>query len=188
MRYIILILLTLLGYGAIAQPQQEVELCPGKRNSFNYFSEASTSGGGWLWMFNSDTIANNDNVRITWRDTGFYVITVVYKNECGEPTRNFKVKVVKCPESAIFFPSAFTPNGDGLNDGWSPIPFKIVEMKWQIYNRYGELVYTSKGIEDKWDGKHKGTSQGTFAFVYQCWWRGIDGKTGFKKGTVTLIR
>jgi gliding motility-associated-like protein len=186
MRIILIILLTLLGYSVSAQ--QEVELCPNFRNTFNYWTDASTSSGGWLWTLNSDTISTNSSVRITWRDTGYYLIRVYYKDKCGNPTRTYRVKVVKCPESAIFFPNAFTPDGDGLNDSWSPIPFKITEIRWIIYNRWGEKVYETNRIGDKWDGKHKGALQGIFTFVYICWWKGIDGKTGFNKGTIISIR
>ena len=54
MRYIILLLLTVIGY--VAHAQQEIELCPGERNSFTYWVNASTSNGGWLWILNRDTI------------------------------------------------------------------------------------------------------------------------------------
>jgi gliding motility-associated-like protein len=139
-------------------------------------------------MLNGDTISHNPSIRINWRDTGFYVIRVFYINDCGEPTRLYRVRVKKCPESSIFFPNAFTPNGDGLNDGWSPISFKIIEMKWSVWNRYGQKVYESKYIEDKWNGQFKNTPQPIGGYVFQCWWRGIDGKTGFKKGNIVLLR
>ena len=104
------------------------------------------------------------------------------------PVRYYRVNVRRCPESAIFFPNAFTPNGDGLNDGWSPIPFKIVEIKWQVWNRYGQMVYQTNKLGDKWNGIFKNTPQPMSGYVFQCWWRGIDGKTGYKKGNLILIR
>lgn len=186
MKYVILFLLTVIGY--VARAQQEIELCPGSRNSFTYWTYASTGSGGWIWLLNRDTISYNNSVRITYRDTGFYLITVKYKDECGEPREYYRVRVKKCPESAIFFPNAFTPNGDGLNDGWSPIPFKIVQIRWQVYNRWGEKVYETNQIENKWNGTYKNIAQPIGNFVFQCWWRGIDGKTGYKKGNLVLIR
>jgi len=186
MKQLLCLLLIVIGYTAAAQ--QEVELCPNVRNSFNYWASASTNSGGWLWTLNSDTISTNSNIRITWRDTGFYLIRVYYKDECGTPTRIYRVRVKKCPESAIFFPNAFTPDGDGLNDAWSPIPFKITEIKWSVWNRYGEKVYETNRIGDKWNGIYKEAQQGIFTFVFMCSWKGIDGKTGFKKGCIILIR
>jgi gliding motility-associated-like protein len=186
MRFILTILLIVLGYCASAQ--QKIELCSYYPKTFNYWSQASPTGGGWLWMLNNDTISINSQVTITWSDTGYYRIRVFYRNECGEQSRDYFVRVIDCLKSSIFFPNAFTPDGDGLNDKWSPIPFKITEIRWMIYNRWGEKVYETNRIGDKWDGKHKGSLQGIFTFVYICWWKGIDGKTGFNKGTIISIR
>jgi gliding motility-associated-like protein len=186
MRYILTILFVFISF--FLKAQQEVVLCPENRTTFTYWSNPSVSGGGWIWVLNNDTISNYPNVRITWRDTGFYVIKVIYKKDCGEPSQLYNVKVLTCPKSAIFFPNAFTPNGDGLNDGWSPIPIRIIEMKWQVFNRYGEKVYESKSLQDKWNGTYKNVAQPMSNFVYQCWWRSVDGKTGYKKGNLILIR
>jgi hypothetical protein len=57
-----------------------------------------------------------------------------------------------------------------------------------VYNRWGEKVFETNKIGVKWDGKYKGVVQGTFNFVFICWWKGIDGKTGFQKGNLILIR
>jgi gliding motility-associated-like protein len=186
MRIILIILLTLLGYSASAQ--QEVELCSYYSKTFNYWSQSNVNGGGWLWLLNNDTISINNQVTITWRDTGYYTIKVFYKNDCGKVKQEYFVHVVDCVGSAIFFPNAFTPNGDGINDTWSPIPRKITEIRWMVFNRWGEKVYETNKIGDKWDGKYKGAIQGTFNFVYICWWKGIDGKTGFNKGNLIQIR
>ena len=180
MRYWILFLFMAISY--IAKGQQEVELCPGYRNSFSYWSYSNTNTGGWLWVLNSDTVSYNNNIRITYRDTGFYVLSVIYRDVCGIKKQTYNVYVKKCPESSIFFPNAFTPNGDGINDGWSPIPFKIVQIKWQVYDRFGVRVFECSDVGKKWDGTYKGVAQPISNFVFQCWWRGVDGKTGYKIG------
>ena len=64
----------------------------------------------------------------------------------------------------------------------------VIQIKWQVWNRFGEMVYQTNQIENKWNGKYKNTDQPMGGFVYQCWWRGIDGKTGYKKGNLVLIR
>jgi len=186
MRITLLILFTLFVYCASAQ--QQVELCSYYPKSFNYWSVANTSGGGWLWMLNDDTISINNQVTITWSDTGFYRIRVFYRNECGQQTRDYFVRVIDCLNSAIFFPNAFTPNGDGLNDMWVPIPRKIVEIRYNIWNRFGEKVFESNTFSKKWDGKYKGQPQNMGNFVFQAWWTDINGKRGFTKGNLILIR
>jgi gliding motility-associated-like protein len=187
MKYTLLwLIFTIIGY--VTYAQQEIELCPGYKTNFTYWSNSSTSTGGWLWILNSQVISHNNSVVINWSDTGFYLIKVSYADECGNPSRFYSVRVKKCPESAIFFPNAFTPTGDGLNDSWSPIPFKIIEIKWQIYNRWGEKVFESYRVGQKWDGTFKGVKQPIGNFVFICWWKGIDGKQGFRKGNLLLIR
>ena len=89
----------------------------------------------------------------------------------------------------IFVPTAFTPNGDGLNDVIRPIGVGIKKFNYfRIYNRWGQLVFSTSTNEDGWDGKIGGKEQGTATFVWIV--SGIDylDRPFFKKGTVTLIR
>ena len=177
-----------IGYVAHTQPQQEIELCPGERNSFTYWANASTSNGGWLWLLNRDVVSTSSSVRITYRDTGFYLITVHYRDECGEPIRFYRVKVKRCPESAIFFPNAFTPNG--INPIFKPIISiaDIENYELTIINRWGQPVFNTKKIEDGWNGQMGNQDAPNGLYIYQ-----IQINTGFKKeiikrGLINLIR
>lgn len=89
----------------------------------------------------------------------------------------------------IFIPSAFTPNQDGLNDKLKPFTVGIQQLLYfSVYNRWGQLVYSSKELNKGWDGKLAGVPQpaGTYVFAAE----GIDylGKRILKKGTTVLIR
>lgn len=101
---------------------------------------------------------------------------------------NIKVTIFKTgPE--IFVPGAFTPNGDGLNDIIMPICVGIKQLNFfRVYNRWGQLVFSTSAFGKGWDGKISGTPQGTNNFVYMA--QGVDylGNTIFKKGNVVLIR
>jgi gliding motility-associated-like protein len=92
------------------------------------------------------------------------------------------VKVV----AGIFVPSAFTPNGDGINDHWH-IPFldPLLDASVSVYNRYGQLVYHVDGDTVDWDGSLNGQPQGSGAYVYY-----IKFKSQYPqiKGTVLIIR
>ncbi|MBY0427549.1 MAG: gliding motility-associated C-terminal domain-containing protein, partial [Cytophagales bacterium] len=59
---------------------------------------------------------------------------------------------VKC--HTIFFPNAFTPNGDGKNDVYEVfyVPFGV-KVSIQFYNRWGDLVYFSEDYKNDWSGK-----------------------------------
>jgi len=98
------------------------------------------------------------------------------------------VKVFKT-EPRVFVPTAFTPNGDGLNDQFRPIAVGISKIEYfRVFNRWGELVFSTTVNGKGWDGNIAGKPQGSGTFVWVV--RGIDykGKHFFAKGTVTLIR
>jgi gliding motility-associated-like protein len=89
----------------------------------------------------------------------------------------------------IFVPSAFTPNGDGLNDIIFPICVGIKQLDFfRMYNRWGQLVFSTSQIGKGWDGKINGALQGSANFVYMA--QAVDylGHVIFKKGNIVLIR
>jgi gliding motility-associated-like protein len=89
----------------------------------------------------------------------------------------------------IFVPTAFTPNGDGLNDLLVPIPAGISEFEYfRVYNRYGQLVFSTTEVGKGWNGRIAGKEQGSDSFVWYVKGRDYTGKSIFKKGTSTLIR
>jgi len=89
----------------------------------------------------------------------------------------------------IFIPSAFSPNGDGMNDIIRP---KVVGMKqynyFRVYNRLGQMLYSTSTLEQGWDGRLGGTLQPSGAYVYMAQAVDYTGKMINKKGTFVLIR
>lgn len=85
--------------------------------------------------------------------------------------------------------SAFTPNNDGLNDCfgikyWGP----VLELEFNIYNRWGERVFHTTNPADCWNGKFKGVEQKTDVYVYWVRAKTVCEPLLFRKGTITLIR
>ncbi|RYZ15422.1 MAG: PKD domain-containing protein, partial [Sphingobacteriales bacterium] len=67
----------------------------------------------------------------------------------------------------VYVPDAFTPNGDGRNDRLRPLGFGIRELTYfRIYNRWGELVYTSSQMLPGWDGRIRGKMQAPDVYVW----------------------
>lgn len=98
------------------------------------------------------------------------------------------VKIFKT-SAYVFVPSAFTPNGDGLNDIIAPIAVGIKRIEYfRIFNRWGQLVFSTTVNGQGWDGKIAGTPQATNTFVWICSAIDYTGKKLFLKGKVTLIR
>ena len=96
--------------------------------------------------------------------------------------------VVVLNEAVVMTPSAFTPNGDGLNDYFGPIGKVPEGYRLQIFNRNGEMVFKSTNINQKWDGAYKGVKQPSSVFVYLIEYKDLQNKPQQQKGTLTLIR
>lgn len=91
----------------------------------------------------------------------------------------------------IGIPNAFSPNGDQMNDSFlvvSRIPLTIVEFN--IWNRWGQLVYENENGPDGWDGKQKDEEAPSDVYIYRVIYQvtGGSGRQYTKKGDVTLLR
>lgn len=113
---------------------------------------------------------------------------VVGRNEYGCPnydTANIKIDFT----SRTFIPNAFSPNGDGLND-----IFKIQNVRYErliifnVYNRLGNLVFSTQDVNKGWDGTFKGEAapQDVYYYMIQLGYGNNESKTF--KGDVTLLR
>jgi gliding motility-associated-like protein len=117
--------------------------------------------------------------------TTVYTATHSLASDC-QRSDQFTLVVLK--DALIFMPTAFTPNGDGLNDWFGPIGKVPGEFSMQIYNRNGQLVFKSSSTYDKWDGRYKGAVQPNEVFVYWIQYRDKQNKLFMRKGTLVLIR
>jgi len=66
----------------------------------------------------------------------------------------------------IYLPTAFTPNGDGLNDTFGAVGEGIEAYQLRIYNRWGEIIFQAKSIKEKWSGLQNGkpVPQGEYSY------------------------
>lgn len=145
------------------------------------------SGGDFYKWSPAEGLSADDipNPVVTLTHNQQYILTAYTEAGCAT-TDTLNIKVFKGP--AIYVPTAFSPNGDGKNDRFQfiAVGMKTVEL-FQVYNRYGQLVYFSSGFEG-WDGRVGGRSAEPGTYVWSI--RGIDfnGTVHSKKGTVTLVR
>lgn len=88
----------------------------------------------------------------------------------------------------IFFPNAFTPDGNERNDSFKPTYLFVKNYKMTIYNRLGEVMYISEKIEDGWNGDFKGKPAPQDAYIYVVELEDFIGEQFKTKGTFTLLR
>jgi gliding motility-associated-like protein len=150
------------------------------------------SGGvNYLWSpatgLSGTTIPNPIGTYTAAHDTIRYKLIVSDAIGCEDSAfvtvRIFQVK------PTIFVPTAFTPNSDGLNDVVRPICVGIEKILYfSVYNRWGQLVFTTTLDRHGWDGRIKGVLQNTGVFVWMVNAVDYTGQKIFMKGTVALIR
>jgi gliding motility-associated-like protein len=142
----------------------------------------------YMWTPDNGSL-NNPNINNPIASPLAQTIYTVYginTNGCRD-TAYVTIDVI---HDTIFIPSAFTPNGDGLNDvfrvgnlGY----YKLVEMS--VYNRWGNRVYyTTDGDNSGWNGTYEGVRADMDVYFYDVIVAGPDGKNHFFKGDVTLVR
>lgn len=89
----------------------------------------------------------------------------------------------------VFVPSAFTPNNDGRNDLLVPIAVGMKQIDYfQIFNRWGQMVFSTTTNGHGWDGRINGQPQATNTYVWLVKAVDFNGVPYFMKGVVTLIR
>lgn len=92
------------------------------------------------------------------------------------------------PEMRVFVPNTFTPNSDGLNDGFGPKGEGIAWIDMQIWDRWGNLIFHTNNPKQMWNGKYHKEDAPMGAYVYKIIARGPDLGTANFNGTVTLLR
>jgi gliding motility-associated-like protein len=87
----------------------------------------------------------------------------------------------------IYVPTAFTPNGDGLNDSFGVVGEGIEKYSLIVYDRWGQVVFQTSSIDHKWDGNKNGMDVPTGEYSYQLIAYGKEIGEVFKSGSVMLI-
>ncbi len=124
-------------------------ICPGEDVSFSALGgeSYSWSGPGGFYTENSSFMIYNTSVA----NTGWYYLTVADSNGCiGSDSTYLSIAPnAKC----LFIPDLTTPDGDGHNDTWQIFGLEnFTEAVVEIYNRWGNLIYTSSPYNNDWDG------------------------------------
>ena len=126
------------------------------------------------------------SIQITSKTSGFVLITATVggqKITFGSPAR------VKFVPINIYVPPVFTPNGDGVNDVLKPILVGIATFHYfSVYNRWGNLIFTSEDPNAGWDGRFKGVAQPVETYLWIAEGIDIQGKKIVQKGMTTLVR
>ena len=136
--------------------------------------------------FNSD----NYNADHIFKDLqpGIHHFVILDNYQCVKDSFDLEIKQAgNC--DTLFFPSAFTPNNDGLNDVFrSTLNFSIKSYEFIIYDRWGKRVFATNKQGEGWKGDFNGKSQPVGVYIWSVNYITANDKKKVLKGTVTLLR
>ena len=133
------------------------------------------------------TVIITKEILVAGQESILYTLTGSTAIGCTE-SDNVLIKIFKTGPS-IFVPGGFTPNSDGKNDVIRPVLVGMRSLdRFNVYNRFGQLVFSTTTMGKGWDGRIQGELQGTAAYVYNAQATDYTGKIVKQAGTFVLIR
>lgn len=149
---------------------------------------SNNTGINYQWQINGVDVGENNSQFTTNKLTNGDMVTCTISatGSCVAPKTSMPINMVVTKPVEAKIPNTFTPNGDGVNDTWdidvlSGYPDCLVN----IYDRYGSLVFTSKGYSKPWNGTLNGKPVPTGTYYYVIDLGDINQKLS---GSITVIR
>lgn len=172
--------------------ETDVLVCPG--DTLHFLNKSTGSIDRWEWNFGNGAISSlplprNFRYGPVSTETVFPVTLIAYNNtlNCSDTARRLVSVLNSC---IIAVPTAFSPNGDGLNDYLYPLNTARTEQpRFSVYNRSGQLVYFSNLHTGKWDGRVNGRVQDAGVYIWMfSYTEAQTKKQVLLKGTTLLVR
>lgn len=163
-------------------------------NTTAYFNNTSTGAVYYEWyMGDGSGMITGENIEHTFSDqnSGSYEVTLYAENSVGcSDEYTYTVSVTE--GLLIYVPNTFTPNGDNFNQRFTPFvsgDIDVYQYSFEIYNRWGELLFISQDPSIGWDGTYAGLicPDGTYSYKLNYKLKNNDEKS-FMMGHVNLIR
>jgi gliding motility-associated-like protein len=179
-------------------PKTEVKILPIASESyeteelFHVIAEVtindSFDNGRFKWESNTKLTCDTCNkTSFKLEDQNWIKVTYTNLYQCRSMDSIF-FEVAPEPEYIADFPNAFSPNNDTRNDVFGPQTKNVNSIKWNVFNRWGELIYEAQSRTQTWDGTYKGIPQEVGMYIYTG---EVEFKNGLKKqlkGEIYLIR
>jgi gliding motility-associated-like protein len=154
-------------------------ICPGEKLTLG----TATIAPEYVWS----TGANTPTIQI--EDAGLYVLSI--SGSCASASDTVLVFAGNCPP-LVYVPNAFSPDGDGMNEVFGPvITGTIDDYELLVFDRWGEVIFTSNDRSAGWDGRVDGTDAQQGVYVWSLGYKAVT-DVGVRQeritGSVTLLR
>ncbi len=152
------------------------------------FVDQSSGGATWKWDF-GDNIGTSSaqNPIYIYGDTGLFTVQMILTSSYGCLDTTYG-EVYVMPTLTIYFPNSFTPDADGRNDYWHPVGIGISNLKYSIYNRWGNEIFNTSDLTKGWDGMNKGIACQQGVYVFKASATDYKGIKRDYTGVITLLK
>ena len=151
------------------------------------FIDESVGATEWFYEFSDGNTSIEQSPSNEYQEPGTYRVIQYVNNDYGCDDATSLTLVVK-PAITFYAPSAFTPNGDGINDTFFGEGIGIFSYEMTIYNRWGEILFESTEKENGWDGTYKGIPVDNGVYVYSFIIEDINFRRKRYSGEIHLVR
>lgn len=154
-----------------------------------FSNECSPNTIGWWWDFGDSATSTTASPSHAYQQQGTYNVRLIAESFGGcVDTMIQPLEVV--PEFTVFIPSAFTPNGDGVNEVFYVYGSEITTFNMKMFDRWGNLIFESDDLNEGWDGRANGGSNiaQQDVYVYKVDLKDFEGKQHKFTGSVALMR
>ena len=151
-------------------------------------SQLTGSGGGAYQWTPATGLSCSACANPVAQPTASTVYTLEVTSEYGCKSYTTVLVEVDLICGELFAPSAFSPNGDGYNETWTVYGNCIQTIQCDIFNRWGQKVFSITSPGEAWDGTLNGIPQNSGVFVYMVNATFINGDTKSQKGNFTLVK
>jgi gliding motility-associated-like protein len=139
------------------------------------------------WQLGDGNTGTGERISHRYRDTGQFTIILSVTNSDNCNSRD-SLKLRVWPKAFYLMPTAFSPNGDGINDRFSPRGNGISTWQMDIYTRWGERIYSGTEQDGGWDGNYRGAPAQTGTYSYYLKLQLATGEQLEEQGRVLLMR
>jgi gliding motility-associated-like protein len=131
-----------------------------------FLSMSSDDVSAWYYEFGDGGNSAYASPVHEYQMPGDYRVTLFVRNSFGcTDTSSRMVKID--PEYRFWIPNTFTPNGDGMNDLFHPVGIGWLEYEFEVYNKWGEKLFSTSETKRGWDGTFKGMPCEQDVYVYR---------------------
>jgi gliding motility-associated-like protein len=142
----------------------------------------------WNFGDGADSSSNLQDPSHTYGDTGTYCASLIVMDSHGCMDTVTNCLIIE-PQYNLYIPSAFTPNGDELNETFKPVGQYIKGFEMYIFDRWGMELYHTTDITEGWNGSvHGGTICQEDTYVYKITVTDSEGIRHSYIGNVTLLK